>query len=589
MGSRLTGNGKENVYAAAQVWVDKALRADDSLFTPGKAIWSSHWLGELHNRLLVNPPGNNFFDKTREQLAGSPPEVYQLMVEVLYFQYLIHFGMTEATQLRNLRNVINWGELEFEIPANLVAGLTPGIAEFGPAYSSGLPNFIGFLIEFAERWKGDDSEEQSRLLNDPWGFKHFSRHENLAIELFQPYRHTLQRNALLHLVFPDTFERIVSDNHKEILVDRLRYLLAEVDTDIDLNIQIIRWGMEAELKRDFDFYDGDILKYWNPWKGNDTVGQFYVKEKSNKQEEPNIQSLANETHLPVSFLQEIKQLLEEKKQVIFQGPPGTGKTYIARKLAQALAGSEDRVTLVQFHPSYAYEDFVQGFRPTLRDGQAGFELRNGPLLRAADEARHEPGVNHYLIIDEINRGNLAKVFGELYFLLEYRKEGMTLQYSEEPFSLPDNLYIIGTMNTADRSIALVDLALRRRFYFVDFHPAEEPVKSVLRRWLKANAPDMEWVEDVVNNANKKLSDDPHAAIGPSYFMVPGLDTAGVDRVWKHSVFPYIAERLFGDPDRLADFYLDKLKREVRKQDGEETDATEEDTAALGEGDEGSPE
>ena len=148
---------------------------------------------------------------------------------------------------------------------------------------------------------------------------------------------------------------------------------------------------------------------------------------------------------------------------------------------------------MQLHPSYAYEDFVRGFRPTLRDGQPRFELMDGPLLWAAKRARAESKEKHYLVIDEINRGNVAKVFGELYFLLEYRDEKMRLQYqshSGETFALPGNLYIIGTMNTADRSIALVDLALRRRFNFIDFHPEEEPVKGVLRRWLRDNAP--EW-------------------------------------------------------------------------------------------------
>ena len=272
--------------------------------------------------------------------------------------------------------------------------------------------------------------------------------------------------------------------------------------------------------------------------------------------------LATDTHLPISFLENIRLLLEEKKQVIFQGPPGTGKTYIARELARALAGDENRVTLVQFHPSYAYEDFVQGYRPVLNDGQAGFELQDGPLVRAADKARNESNANHYLIIDEINRGNLAKVFGELYFLLEYRNEEMKLQYYDEPFSLPDNLYIIGTMNTADRSIALVDLALRRRFYFVEFHPAKKPVKDVLRQWLKTNAADLEWVADVVDEANERLGDDAHAAIGPSYFMQMNLDTEGVQRIWWHSVLPYIEERLFGAHERLEEFDLNKLKQSV---------------------------
>ena len=122
------------------------------------------------------------------------------------------------------------------------------------------------------------------------------------------------------------------------------------------------------------------------------------------------------------------------------------------------------------------------------NGQPGFELRDGPLLRAAKRAQEGEHAKHFLVIDEINRGNLAKVFGELYFLLEYRDSEMDLQYSNqgERFKLPENLYIIGTMNTADRSIALVDLALRRRFYFVEFHPDEDPVKSVLRRWLSSD-------------------------------------------------------------------------------------------------------
>ncbi len=275
-----------------------------------------------------------------------------------------------------------------------------------------------------------------------------------------------------------------------------------------------------------------------------------------------LDKLARELFLtePEGFLHEIEALLEDKKQVIFQGPPGTGKTYVALALAKHLAGSDERVTLVQFHPSYAYEDFVQGFRPrTGEDGQPRFELKNGPLRQAAKRAENEPGEKHFLIIDEINRGQLSKVLGELYFLLEYRDKEMRLQYSDKPFSLPKNLYIIGTMNTADRSIALVDAALRRRFYFVEFHPNREPVKTVLRKWLEAKHRNMEWVADVVESANKLLEDDRHAAIGPSYFMKEKLDEGMVERIWEHNVIPYIEERLFEDPERIKEFALPKLR------------------------------
>ena len=237
---------------------------------------------------------------------------------------------------------------------------------------------------------------------------------------------------------------------------------------------------------------------------------------------PDLAPLARVLHLPVVFLRNIETLLQEKKQVIFQGPPGTGKTYVAKELARHLAGGDERCRLVQFHPSYSYEDFVQGYRPRLLDnGQPGFALKDGPLMQIARQAEDDPDGQYFLIIDEINRGNLAKVFGELYFLLEYRETPMNLMYQEEdepPFTMPGNLHIIGTMNTADHSIAMVDLALRRRFAFVDFSADEEPVKGLLRHWLEANGlGKMEWVADVVERANTKL-DDRHAAIGPSYFM-----------------------------------------------------------------------
>ena len=291
-----------------------------------------------------------------------------------------------------------------------------------------------------------------------------------------------------------------------------------------------------------------------------------------------LDELARRLLLDPEILRKVERLLEEKRQVIFQGPPGTGKTFVAQRLAEALAGSSGHVELVQFHPSYAYEDFVQGFRPTLKDGVAGFELRDGPLVQMARQAQADLdkglSTKHFLVIDEINRGNIAKVFGELYFLLEYRDHEMRLQYSDTEFSLPSNLYIIGTMNTADRSIALVDLALRRRFSFVEFHPDKEPVKGLLGRWLDAEAPDMGWVADVVDRANGKL-DNREAAVGPSYFMKDGLDGERVDRIWEHDVMPYIEEQLYGQHERLKEFELKALRGEVAEGEG---DADGQDTA-----------
>ena len=428
------GEGIENVYAAAQMWVDAALRKDDSLFTPGKAIWTKELLGELRECYLDSPDTSrrNFYDKLRDQLAGRTPQVYQLMAEVLYAHYLILWrtNMGGDTKLRRIRQTIGWSGQQIEIPEQLIAGLTPGILMVGAGWSSLLPFMVGYIIEFAESWKEQQANEllfDERMLGDAWAFKDFATHLEIKGKLFdeKPEGYLPQLEALLHLVHPDTFEGVLSIAKGRIAeANAFAHFVTEETPDVDRKLAQIRRGLEAYLGRDFDFYDDDIRPVWDadgvlaplppppPPNGACVFPPFALDE------------LAAQLFLtePAGFLREIDTLLDDKKQVIFQGPPGTGKTYVAQQLANHLAGSKERVTLVQFHPSYAYEDFVRGFRPTLRSGQAGFELRDGPLLRAAERAREEPDKKHFLIIDEINRGNLAKVFGELYYLLEYRNE-----------------------------------------------------------------------------------------------------------------------------------------------------------------------
>ena len=453
-----------------------------------------------------------------------------------------------ATKLDRIKGLL----LEdVEIPSHLVKGLAPGMAGIGAGFSTGLPYYVGYIIEFTDKWK---ESEPTELLDDPWGFKAFALGIDLKGGLFgnNTTHHITQRHALLHLVFPDTFESIVSTNHKNTIANAFANYVSEPSDDVDRRLIQIRLNLESELGSGLHFYDPDIQVQWD--KG-------YTPPPPPPRTP--LQELADSTNLPADFLENLSILLEEKKQVIFQGPPGTGKTYIAQELAEFLSGDQHRVKLVQFHPSYAYEDFVQGFRPSSQDGNSGFVLRDGPLLQTARAADSDPGSKHFLVIDEINRGNLAKVFGELYFLLEYRDKKIQLQYSDKDFSLPGNLYIIGTMNTADRSIALVDLAFRRRFYFVDFHPDKPPIKDLLRKYLSKHSLGMEWVADVVDRANSLLQDDRHAAIGPSYFLKQDLDEASVERIWEYNVFPYIEERLFGyESDRLEGFRLINLRESL---------------------------
>ncbi|MFH8973572.1 DUF4357 domain-containing protein [Streptomyces sp. NPDC017890] len=250
-----------------------------------------------------------------------------------------------------------------------------------------------------------------------------------------------------------------------------------------------------------------------------------------------------------AWLREVRDLLADDRQLVLYGPPGTGKTFLALKLAEFLGGGPEQVKLVQFHPSYAYEDFFEGFRPQedAETRQVAFRLTAGPLRELADLASREGNrhIPHFLIIDEINRANLAKVFGELYFLLEYRNKSVRLTYSGDDFALPPNLFIIGTMNTADRSIALVDAAMRRRFAFVELSPRTEPTSGLLRRWLERESREREPA-DLLDALNSRI-DDPDFRIGPSYLMKKGVfREGGLERTWRTKILPLLEEHHYGE-------------------------------------------
>ena len=262
-------------------------------------------------------------------------------------------------------------------------------------------------------------------------------------------------------------------------------------------------------------------------------------------------------------LVKIADLLWERKQIILYGPPGTGKTYLARKLARHLT-DDGAVKLVQFHPSYTYEDFFEGFRPEPGgSGTLTFTLRAGPFRDFAEVAGANPTTAYILIIDEINRANLAKVFGELYFLLEYRDESISLQYSpDKEFTLPQNLFIIGTMNTADRSIARIDTAMRRRFAFVELDPRIPPVAGLLSRWLDKHHLPQETAL-LLDELNTRIADS-DATIGPSYLMDERIyqRADGLGRVWQYSIMPLLKDLFYGQRDLEELYGLPSLRKAI---------------------------
>lgn len=256
-----------------------------------------------------------------------------------------------------------------------------------------------------------------------------------------------------------------------------------------------------------------------------------------------LEQAATDTYLSVSILENWIRAINRKGQAILYGPPGTGKTFVADRLRRhLLSGGDGHSDLVQFHPAYAYEDFIQGLRPvSTSGGSLNYELVPGRFMEFCEQAVNRAGVS-VLIIDEINRANLSQVFGELMYLLEYRERQIPLAGGKF-LKIPPNVRIIGTMNTADRSIALVDHALRRRFSFIRLAPNMD----VLSRFHSERGLDVSALISVLESLNERIA-DPHYSVGISFFMRDRLFEE-LEGIWTGEIEPYIEELFF---DRLAD-------------------------------------
>lgn len=339
-----------------------------------------------------------------------------------------------------------------------------------------------------------------------------------------------------------------------------------------------------EIKRDKSWKEADLLDFifegkeqdYNKFLNDktdeaselsDKIGQEVMELDKNNINPYTKQNFLNEVFMKETDYDKLVALLKHKKNIILQGAPGVGKTFTAKRLAYSLIGAEDdsRIEMVQFHQNYSYEDFVMGYRPT----ETGFELRNGVFYDFCEKARCDIENDYYFIIDEINRGNLSAVFGELLMLVEsdYRDKPVRLVYKKDKlFSVPHNVYIIGMMNTADRSIAMIDYALRRRFSFFTMKPGFDSEGFV--NWqIKVNHPAFNTVIDEIKILNNEIAEDDSLGegfcIGHSYFVYDEKNppVCGIEmwlkNVIEYDICPMLDEYWFDDKQK-ADSWQKRL-------------------------------
>lgn len=531
--------GRDAIYDAVDRWRERSLRKGLSVFTD-EPLWTEGPLAELETHFVdnkVREEGQRFWNTLEEQLKPASSKGKQLAAEMLWLLFLYQSNLLKETKEKRVRQVWGWSDDELDVDEELLSDalLGQGIGDPGRGYSQYRWLELELLVVLMQSWRSLEEGERESLLRDPWDLAEW-------VDQIPDAQNRQFRHILLHLLFPDYFERISRSGHKKRIVNAYDSFLPETEEELEAESEFValdrkllrlRNRLDDELDLEGrDFYGSPLREGWHWSSGQD------------------------DEHL------DILDALEERGQVVLYGPPGTGKTYEADQLARKAIKSaalderegaffkidsdrwedvlDEHIVRLQLHPAYSYEDFIVGLRINKKGGtehQEGLLLR---LLNRIGKERESGGdfVNlpYVLILDEINRADLARLFGEVFSALEHRGKTISVPaYDEDSggereleLTLPTDLYIIGTMNQIDQSLEQFDFALRRRFAWFRRGFKEQAMMEVASsRWetlvqernLREDSwdqvrPEVERLRVAAKRLNEAIAEDPY--LGPQY-------------------------------------------------------------------------
>jgi len=590
--ARYSEHDTGKIYQAAADFRTKCLLQDGSLLFDGASVWRPDALDRIHKVFVATPDEGDrtFIDKFRDQIGQAGQDVIRLAAEILCVYFLFPSSVGGARKRQIVNEVLGWARDTLPEPHVVSGAFANGIGSGGQGYNTRRPFEIAFLIELVIAWKKLSPDQQAEVAADPWRFQAF-------VDSIEDGESKQLRHMLLHLLFPDYFERIASGNHKRRVIKAFSGLVDRDAEDEDHAIWAIRQELEKLLPgQQLDFYQSPLVEAW------------YDESEGTSDGAP-------------------LEMVQHKRQIVLYGPPGTGKTFRAKRLAERIirsaalsqmgparyfqsqeevaAAIKSNVHRLQLHPAYSYEDFIRALH--ISDG-GSTEYRTGYLPQLIEDIERQPRAQrlpHILILDEMNRTDLSRMLGECFSLLEDRNQTIELPARDRngatmKLRVPDDLFVIGTMNLIDQSIEQIDFALRRRFLWL-FCPfdADALISAAEAQWgeLKSGLnwdriePDFRKLAAVAAALNKEIHDSPllgaQYEIGHTYlldvavflrnFLGPrptrkqnylwnkkGEALDPVLQVWNLSLRPLLEQYLSGMDATTRNSELDRLSKVLLK-------------------------